>query len=90
MACHQNQSISHQLDLCMMASSGGETLVARDERSTERFGKGDVDGVIGREIGPQIRHARQKESWGYLRKGESARSARAEWPRSLSISPFAA
>jgi hypothetical protein len=70
MACHQNQSISHQLDLCMMASSGGETLVARDERSTERFGKGDVERVVGREIGPQIRHARQKEIVGISAQGK--------------------
>ena len=45
----------------MMASRSGETLVARKQRSVERFGKGDVDGIIGREIVPQIPDTRQKE-----------------------------
>ena len=45
----------------MMASRSGETLVARQQRSVERFGKRDVDGIIGREIVPQIPDARQKD-----------------------------
>ena len=44
-----------------MASRIGETLVARKQWSVERFGESDVDGIIGREIIPQIPDARQKE-----------------------------
>jgi len=44
----------HQLDPCMVAGSGGETLIARQQRSVERFGERDVDGVICREIAPQL------------------------------------
>jgi len=43
-----------------MAWRSGETLVAGEEWSVEHFGEGDVHGVIGREIVPQIPHARQK------------------------------
>ena len=35
--------------------------VAREQRSVERFSKGDVNGVVGREIVPQIPDTRQKE-----------------------------
>jgi hypothetical protein len=84
------QGRSYQFDSCMMASHSGETLVARQQRSVERFGKGDVDGIMGREIVPQIPDTRQKEIMRYRRKGKSARSARAARPRLLSISPFAA
>jgi hypothetical protein len=45
----------------MMARRSGETPIAREQRSVERFGKGDVDGVIGREIIPQSPDAWQKE-----------------------------
>lgn len=45
----------------MMARRSGETLVARKQRSVQRFGKGYVDGIIGRKIVPQIPNARQKE-----------------------------
>ena len=55
------QGRSYQFDSCMMASRSGETLVARKQRSVERFGKGDVDGIIGREIVPQIPDTRQKK-----------------------------
>lgn len=82
--------LSHQFDRCKMAGRGGETLVAREQRRAERFGKGDIDGVIGREIVPEIPHARQRNSCGYPRKGKSVRSARAARPRALSISPLAA
>src|SRR5437763_9570527 len=60
-ACARRVSgLSYQFDSCMMASRSGETLVARKQRSVERFGKGDVDGIIGREIVPQIPYTRQK------------------------------
>src|ERR1700680_3255192 len=55
------QGRSYQFDSCMMAGRSGETLVARKQRSVERFGKGDVDGIIGREIVPQIPDTWQKE-----------------------------
>ncbi len=45
----------------MMAGRGGEASVAREQRSVERFGKGYVDGVIGRQVVSQIPDARQKE-----------------------------
>jgi hypothetical protein len=45
----------------MMAGCSGQTSIAREQRSVERFGKGDVDSVIGREIVPQFPDARQKE-----------------------------
>ena len=38
-----------------------QTSVAGEQRSIERFGEGDVDGIVGREISPQTPHARQKE-----------------------------
>ena len=53
-----------------MASRSGETLVARKQRSVERFGKGDVDGIIGREIVPQIPYTRQKEIMGVSAEGK--------------------
>lgn len=52
---------SDQFDSRMMASRGGETLVTRQQRCVERFGKGDVDGIIGCEIVSQIPDTRQKE-----------------------------
>jgi hypothetical protein len=36
------ESTLHQLDLCMMAGRGGETLVAREQRRAERFGKSRI------------------------------------------------
>ncbi len=45
----------------MVASRSGKTLVARKQRCVERFGKGDIDGIVGREIVPQIPDALQKE-----------------------------
>jgi len=35
--------------------------VAREQRSVERFSKSDVNGVVGREIVPQVPDTRQKE-----------------------------
>lgn len=45
----------------MMAGCSGERLVSRQQRRVERFGERDVDGVIGRQIFPQIPDTRQKE-----------------------------
>ena len=45
----------------MVPGRGGEALVARQQRRVERFGKGDVDGIIGGEIVSQIPDPRQKE-----------------------------
>jgi len=53
--------VSHQLNARVMAGRSGETLVAGKQRSVERFGQGDVHGIIGREIVPQIPDTRQKK-----------------------------
>src|ERR1700722_4824468 len=53
---------SHQLDPCVMTGRSGETSITCEQRSIERFGKGDVGGIIGREIVSQIPDTRQKES----------------------------
>jgi hypothetical protein len=45
----------------MMAGRSSETFVASEQRNVERFSESNVDGVIGREIIPQIPDARQKE-----------------------------
>jgi hypothetical protein len=52
---------SDQVDACVMAGRSSETFVAGQQRRVERFGKGDVHGVIGREIAPQIPDALQEE-----------------------------
>jgi|GEM_PF-3637018 len=44
-----------------MAGRGGKTLIAREQRSVERFRKGHVDRIVSREIVPQIPDPRQKE-----------------------------
>jgi len=72
-----------------MASRDGETLVARQQRSVERFGKGDVDGIIGVRLFRKSQTRGKRKSCGYRRKGKSARSAIAARLRSPSISPFA-
>jgi hypothetical protein len=46
----------------MMARGSSETPIACEQHSIERFGKGDVDSVVRREIVPQIPNARQKET----------------------------
>src|SRR3546814_1342336 len=51
----------HQFDPCGLAGTGGKALVAREQRRVERFGQGDVDGVIGRQVRPQVPDARQQE-----------------------------
>ena len=45
----------------MVAGRSSETFVAGEQWRIERFGQGDINGVIGREIIPQIPDARQKE-----------------------------
>ena len=45
----------------MMTGRSGETSITCEQRSIERFGKGDVGGIIGREIVPQIPDTWQKE-----------------------------
>ena len=52
---------SHHLDPRPMAGRSRETSVASEQRSIERFGEGDVDGVVGSEILPQIPNTGQKE-----------------------------
>ena len=44
-----------------LSSRSGEPLVARKQWCVERFGKGDINGVVGREIVPQIPDTRQQE-----------------------------
>jgi hypothetical protein len=41
----ESTNFSRQLDPRVMTSCCGKTTVARKQRSVERFGKGDVDGV---------------------------------------------
>jgi hypothetical protein len=69
----------------MMASRSGETLVARKQRSVERFGKGDVDGIIGREIVPQIPDTRQKEIMRVSAEGEVSESRAAAFAVDLAL-----
>src|SRR5260370_33080146 len=48
----------------MMAGRNGETAVQVEQRHVQRFGEGDVDGVIGCEVVPQIPDSGQKETVG--------------------------
>jgi hypothetical protein len=45
----------------MVAGRSGETFVAGEQWRIERFGQGDINGVIGGEIIPQIPDSGQKE-----------------------------
>jgi hypothetical protein len=54
----------------MMAGGCGETPIAREQRSIESFGKGNVDGVVSREIVPQIPDSGQKEVVRISAQGE--------------------
>jgi hypothetical protein len=45
---------SNELDTRMMAGCGGEAPVPCEHRDVERFRQSDIDGVIGREMVPQI------------------------------------
>jgi hypothetical protein len=45
----------------MMACGAGDTAVAGQKRRAERFGKRDIDSVIGGKIGAQLPHARQED-----------------------------
>lgn len=44
-----------------MAGGASETAVARDQRRIQRFGEGDIDGVAGCKIVPQIPNPGQQE-----------------------------
>ena len=44
--------LSRQCNLGMMTSCCGETTVASEQRSIERFRKRDVDGIVNRKIVP--------------------------------------
>jgi len=54
-------SRSYQFDQCVMAGCSGQMLITREQRSVERFRKGHIDGIVSREIIPQIPDPRQKE-----------------------------
>ena len=53
--------LSRQFDPRTMTGCCSKMTVAREQRSVERFSKGDVNGVVGREIVPQVPDTRQKE-----------------------------
>jgi len=44
-----------------MAGGCGQAAVARQQSGIERFGKRDIDRVVGRQIVPQIPNARQEK-----------------------------
>ena len=44
-----------------MAGGAGQPAVARDQRRIQRFGEGDIDGVVGREIVPQVPNPGQQK-----------------------------
>ncbi len=48
----------------MMAARGGEAPVAGEQGRVERFGEGDVGGVMGREVVPKLPDARKQEIVG--------------------------
>ena len=47
-----------------MAGGGGEPTVAREQRSFERFRERDVDGIVSRQIGPQLPDTLQEKVVG--------------------------
>src|SRR2546429_4798802 len=51
---------SHQFDMSMMPGRAGETPVKGDQRRIQRFGEGDVRGIVSREVVPQIPDTRQQ------------------------------
>src|SRR5437867_10758571 len=61
---YELQPSSHQLDSGAMASSAGETAVAREKWCSERLGKSNIDRVIGGEIVSQLPHTRQQHIMG--------------------------
>src|SRR6266581_7359305 len=67
---YELQQSSHQLDRGAMAGSAGETAVAREKWCSERFGKGNIDRVIGGEIVSQLPHARQQHIMGISTHGK--------------------
>ena len=44
-----------------MAGRSGKAPITREQRRIERFGKGHIDGIVSREIVPQIPDPGQKE-----------------------------
>jgi hypothetical protein len=61
-AASPHQSLrSDQVDARAMARRSREAFITGQQRRVERFGKGDVHGVMGREIVPQIPDALQQE-----------------------------
>ncbi len=64
-----------------MAGCSGQTLITCEQWSVERFRKGHIDGIVSREIVPQIPDPRQKKivrisAQGKVRKvGESGAAA---------------
>jgi hypothetical protein len=57
----RERSHSHKFDSNVVPGCGGEPLVACQQRCIERFRKGYIDGVVSREIVPQVPHACQKK-----------------------------
>jgi len=53
-----------------MARRSCEASVARQKRRIQRLGKRDVDGIVGREIVPQVPYPRQKDAVGISPKGK--------------------
>src|SRR5688572_10803804 len=53
---------SHRLDPRVVPRRRCNARVARDERSVERFREGDIDGVVGGEVVPQLPDTRQQPS----------------------------
>jgi len=52
---------SRQLDSYAKARGPGETPIAREKRSVERFGERNVNGVVGGEVVPQLPNWRQQK-----------------------------
>jgi hypothetical protein len=57
-----HQTIAGIFDAGAMARGARETVVAGDEGRVERLGESDSDGVIRRQVGPQLPHARAKRT----------------------------
>ena len=72
---------SDQIHHGVMAGRSGKAPITREQRRIERFGKGNIDGIVSGEIVPQIPHPGQKEivrisPQGKIRKvGESGAPA---------------
>jgi len=53
---------SHKFNPRMVTRGRGKALIAREQRRIERLGESDVDGIIGRQIVPQLPYARQQKA----------------------------